>query len=686
MAAAISAYIDTFVEEASDLMESIESTALDLEARPGDAELINALFRAFHTLKGSAGVVGLTTVSQFTHHVENAVDMVRAGKAPLTPAFVSVLLASKDHIAALLREATGGAAADTKTGPALITTLAEHTAAGQTAAGPMAANGAAPAHVPAADGKVDASEIVDYLVSFAPSLPLDALGVAPADIIDGLSALGSCVVITPPDAPPGEDGAPATWEFMLSTSATVHAIKDVFVFIEGSGKLEIDQGLTQFGFDEASDASAAGAPTEAASEVTAGGDPKGPGAAASQKAAPTKAASADTNVRVSSERLDRLVKLIGELVTTQSRLQAAHAREGGAELAGPVEAMERLVADLRDQVLALRMVPIGTTFKRFQRLVRDISTELKKDVDFVTAGDETELDKTVTDQLGDALVHVLRNSMDHGLELPDVREAAGKPRRGSLRLSAAQEGSHVLITVEDDGRGVDAAAVRRKAEAQGLIHAGDVLSESDTIALIMRPGFSTATAVTQLSGRGVGMDVVKRTIEGLRGTISMSSKTGKGTAIVFTLPLTLAIIEGLLVDIGGDQFVLPLSSVLENLELTAKDQRAMGGRHVVPIRGMLVPYIRLRDSYGISGESPAIERVVVVTYEGQRIGLVVDKVIGGHQTVIQPLGRLYRDVGVFSGSTILGDGRVAMILDIAGTVRHGAGDAPSQRRAEAATA
>jgi len=318
------------------------------------------------------------------------------------------------------------------------------------------------------------------------------------------------------------------------------------------------------------------------------------------------------------------------------------------------------------------MVPIGTMFSRFHRLIRDLSSELDKEVDLVTAGDETELDKTVIDQLGDAVVHVLRNSMDHGIEAPDARVAAGKPRKGTLRLTAMQEGTNVVLTIADDGRGVDLAAVRRKAEAQGLVAPGDVLSEQDTIALITRPGFSTAASVTQLSGRGVGMDVVKRTVESLRGSLAITSRAGLGTEIRLTLPLTLAIIDGLLVEIDRDRFILPMAAVTENLELTAADRQANNGRNAVAVRGELVPYIRLRELFDIATGDPDLEKVVIVSIEGHRVGLVVDRVIGSHQTVIQPLGRFYHGVDFFSGTTIMGDGRVAMILDLAGTLRVGA--------------
>jgi two-component system, chemotaxis family, sensor kinase CheA len=313
-------------------------------------------------------------------------------------------------------------------------------------------------------------------------------------------------------------------------------------------------------------------------------------------------------------------------------------------------------------------MPIGPTFARFKRLVRDLSAQLGKNIELVTDGEDTELDKTVLDQLADPLVHLIRNSLDHGIELPGERLAKGKPARGTLYLGAAHENGAVAITIRDDGRGLNRAVIRQKAEERGLIEPGSHLSEQETYELIMRPGFSTAQAVTELSGRGVGMDVVKKTVEGLRGSLSISSAPEKGTTMRLTLPLTLAIIDGLMVRVEGEHFIVPMAAVTENVELFGRTSRPTT-QSAVAVRGELVPYLLLRDLFGTAGAAPALERVVIVTIEGQRVGLVVDSVVGSHQTVIQPLGPFYRDVELFSGTTIMGDGRVVMILDLVGTLR-----------------
>ena len=623
-------YLDTFRCEAEELLEQIEARLLALEGRP-DAG-VDDLFRAFHTLKGSSGVAGIPSIALFTHHVETALDRVRNGSTSLTQDLVTILLAAKDHVAALLAAATGGPSCDPARGAALVARLQE-----------IIAN--APA---AAPRRMEQVVAVDYLITFTPTAPLEA---AAADILDELRALGACQVLASADAAPQGDAALAAWRLLLTTTRGEDAIRDAFIFVAGAGDLTIDRGFSQFTDESPAAPSPAAAPPSVA----------GAGAAA----APV---SSESTVRVPRARLDHLVKLVGELVIAQARLQQASAT-AAPQLAEPVEAMQGLLADLRDSVLGLRMVPIGTTFTRFQRLVRDLSNELGRNVELVTAGDDTELDKSVIDQLADPLVHLLRNSMDHGMEPPAERRAAGKPERGTIRLTATQDGTHVILAISDDGRGIDCAAVRRIAEQRGLVAPGQVLSEQDTLALITRPGFSTAKALTQLSGRGVGMDVVKQTVERLRGSLSITSQLGAGTTIRLRLPLTLAIIDGLLVEIGGERFIVPMGAITENLELGRAERQANNGRNVVPVRGELVPYVRLREVFAMGDGEASHENVVVVVMDDQRVGLVVDKVIGSHQTVIQPLGRFYCRLPLFSGTTILADGRVAMILDIAGTVR-----------------
>jgi two-component system chemotaxis sensor kinase CheA len=372
---------------------------------------------------------------------------------------------------------------------------------------------------------------------------------------------------------------------------------------------------------------------------------------------------------VPANRLDRLVNLVGELVMNQSRLTQAVSQSACPEFANPVQELERLVAELRDNVLGIRMLPIDTLFGRFRRLVHDLSAELGKEVDLVTEGAETELDKSILDQLGEPLVHCLRNCLDHAVEPPAERREKGKPPRATIRLSAVHTGSDVVVSVQDDGRGIDRAAVRAKAIERQLVAPDANLSDKDIFNLILMPGFSTARQITSVSGRGVGMDAVKRQVETLRGMLSLASEEGRGTRVSITLPLTLAIIEGLLVQIGSDQFIVPMAAVTENVELLSAQKARNNGRNVIAVRGELIPYIDLRKAFRVPGDAPAIEKVVIVRHEDNRVGLVVDRVLGTHQTVIQSLGKFFKDINVVSGATIMGNGRVALIVDTAAVVR-----------------
>jgi two-component system chemotaxis sensor kinase CheA len=373
---------------------------------------------------------------------------------------------------------------------------------------------------------------------------------------------------------------------------------------------------------------------------------------------------AASSIRVPAERLDQLVNLVGELVTVQAHLSQTAAIHNNADFAAIAEEVERLTEELRDTALNIRMLPIGTTFTKFKRLVRDLSQELGKEIEMETEGAETELDKTVIERLNDPLVHLIRNSIDHGIEMPDVRRAAGKPSQGTVHLGAVHSGDSVLITIRDDGAGLDRERIREKAIERGLISANAELTDKEIYNMIFAPGFSTAAKVTSVSGRGVGMDVVKKGIESLRGSIDITSTRGVGSTITLRIPLTLAIIESLLVRIDNNYFVLPLSHVEECVELTREDIRNAHGRNLANVRGNIIPYIPLREQFEISSNRPEIEQIVITSINGSKVGFVVDSVIGEHQTVIKTLGRMYRDVKGVSGATILGDGTVALILDM----------------------
>ena len=660
--------VNTFLLEAGDLLAQIEEIVLDMDAGSPDPEDINRLFRAFHTIKGSGAMFGFDDVAAFTHHVETALDHVREGSLKLSPELLQLVLAAKDQIKTLLDVAQGEAALEPGSSEKLIAAINALSGHGAPAA-------PASAHAPKPAADVSAKQT--FRIRFRPDPAIMVSGTNPVSLLNELRDLGDCTVVAKTDSVPAlEDLQPDqihfSWEITLTTERGANAIKDVFIFVEDGSELSIEPVAAL-----QPPAPRQVMPEPATPVAPVAVVPINPSAAAAgdttlftRNPAQKKAASAkDSTVRVPSEKLDRLVNLVGELVMNQSRLSQIATRFSAPELDVPVEEIERLVSELRENVLGIRMMPIGTTFSRFKRLVHDLSAELGKEISLVTEGAETELDKTVLDQLGDPLVHLIRNSLDHGIEPADVREQRGKPRQGTIRLAAVHTGSNVVVTIQDDGKGLDTAAIRAKAVEKKLIAPDANLSEKEIFNLIFLPGFSTAKAITSVSGRGVGMDVVKRQIDALRGSVSIASEVGQGTTISLTLPLTLAIIEGLLVEIGHDQFIVPMSVVTENVELRRADRSRNNGRNLVAVRGEQVPYIHLRELFGQEEGEPEIEKIVIVRHEDQRVGLVVDRVLGSHQTVIQSLGRFYRDVEVLSGATIMGDGRVALILDLAGLVR-----------------
>ena len=397
---------------------------------------------------------------------------------------------------------------------------------------------------------------------------------------------------------------------------------------------------------------------------------------AEQKPAPAPARSVkgrveSSSIRVDAYKLDDMVALVGELVIAQARLAQIVGQLHEPALQGVVEELELLSNSLRDRTLSMRMLPIGTTFDRFRRLVRDLSQELGKEIRLDTQGAETELDKTVIEQLGDPLVHLLRNAIDHGIEQPEERVAKGKNRAGNILLAAEHSGGHVLISIKDDGKGLDRQRIAAKGLERGLITDAANLSDKEIFGLVFHPGFSTAEKVTNVSGRGVGMDVVKKNIDQLRGTVEINSETGAGTTVVVKLPLTLAIIEGLQVRVGEEYFVIPLASVQECVELTHESlsHDMDNPKKIINLRNEIVPYISLREWFEVPGERPSIEQIIIAADGAARTGIVVDEVVGQQQTVIKSLGKVFEEVQEISGATIKGDGTMALILDIPSLIR-----------------
>nr|CRH07021.1 Chemotaxis protein cheA [Candidatus Magnetococcus massalia] len=693
----MSVEIDTsaFTEEAYELLSELEDSLLELEESPTDQDLINRVFRAMHTIKGSGAMFGFDEVAAFTHEVETVFDKARDGAIPVTKSLIDLTLEARDQIRSILDAACGGDPSDEENAQKIIVQL-RALVPGEGGEAETAANDD---DVETSALTADESDIAHtYRVRFAPDQQIFATGTNPMLLLDELAELGESRIIgitenLPPINEMDAESCYTQWEVFLTTDKGEEAINDVFIFVDDSCEINVRRIDKEEDVDESAEVKRLGdllveRGDVKKEELEALTDPIGDrlvkaglvtkeriNAALTEqqvvkeKQQTRKVTEQAASVRVPSEKLDQLVDLVGELVTVQARLnQTAHAEENH-ELQLIAEEVERLTSELRDNTMSVRMLAIGTTFNKFKRLVRDLSKELGKSIELTTAGADTELDKTVIDQLNDPLVHIIRNSIDHGVEGPEQREALNKPVAGTIHLSAEHSGANVLIRVADDGKGLDANVLRNKAIEKGQIPPDTEMSDKEAYQLIFGAGFSTAEKVTNVSGRGVGMDVVRRSIDALRGSIDVDSKLGEGTTITLRLPLTLAIIEGLLVQIENEFFVLPLAVVEECVELTRKDIADTHDRQVINVRGHIVPYIRLRERFEIQGTPPDVEQIVISEVDGQRIGFVVDHVIGQHQTVIKSLGKGISHPDEFSGATILGDGTVALILDLSKLVR-----------------
>ncbi len=688
---------EIYRDEAYEILAELESSLLTLETAPDDAETVDRVFRAMHTIKGSGAMFGFDDIASFTHEVETVFDMVRRGELAVTGELIDLTLKARDRIKAML-DGDADSDSDRANAAAIIASLRALVPGGslKAPAGALAASptGKDPSRDQAAD---DAART--YRIRFRPPKDVFLRGVSPAALLNELRGMGECTVVAETDAIPllddlNPERCYTYWDLLLNTHRKTDAVKDVFIFVEDGSELSID--VVDYGVAaaeeyknlgdillERGDVSPEGLRKVLAHQKRLGEMLVEAGLVSENKVRTAlleqqhvkerrekrQAAETTGSLRVASEKLDLLVNLVGELVTVQARFSQMAERRSDAEMLAFAEEVERLTWELRDNAMSIRMLPIGTTFSRFKRLVRDLSAELGKDIELTAEGAETEIDKTVIDKLFDPLVHLIRNSIDHGIEMPEVREARGKPRRGTVHLSAEHAGANVLIRVRDDGAGLDREAIGARAAAAGLVAPGADLTDKEIAGLIVLPGFSTAQTVTNVSGRGVGMDVVRRGIEALRGSLEIDSRVGEGTTVTVRLPLTLAIIDGLLMSIGKGFFVLPLSSVEECVELSRADSERSNGRNIVDLRGHAVPYVRLRERFAVGGEPPDIEQIVIADVEGARFGFVVDRVVGELQTVIKSLGRVYRGVDGVSGSTILGDGTVALILDAPRIVR-----------------
>jgi len=713
--------LQTFFVESRELLDDMESALLTL-SQESDAETVNAIFRAAHTIKGSAGLFGLDPVVAFTHVVESVLDEVREGRVPVDDELIALLLSCGDHIRALVDAVEADPhkldAALAQRGEPLLVQLRQRLA--PTAAAAPAAPGHA---LVAADEDAAFERIANTsgdadLWHISVRFGRDVLrnGMDPLSFIRYLGTLGKITgIVTLPDAIPAAaemdpESCYLGFEIAFKSQANKATIEGVFDFVLDDCVLRIvppnsrideyiaiinslpeeasrlGEMLVRCGVVTAHElqsalqvqAGAQASPEQAAPligavlvEQASVAAPVVAAALEKQKRVKDVKAQENQSVRVDADKLDRLINLVGELIiaTAGANLIARKARN--VELQEANSVLSSLVEEVRDSALQLRMVKIGATFSRFQRVVHDVSRELGKDIALVVSGEDTELDKTVVEKIGDPLMHLVRNAIDHGIDSPDVRAQRGKPPTGTVRLNAYHDSGSIVIEVGDDGGGLNREKILAKAIERGLAEPGKVLSDGEIYGLIFEPGFSTAEKVTNLSGRGVGMDVVKRNITALRGSVAIASIPEQGTTVTVRLPLTLAIINGFQIGIGKAVFVVPLDMVDECVEFSAE-----AGHDYIDLRGAVLPFIRLRELFDIAGPVSPRPNIVVVKHAGQRFGLAVDTLLGEAQTVIKPLSKMFGQVQGISGSSILGNGEVALILDVpalmqrAGTSTH----------------
>lgn len=683
MGTSIDQISSVFFDEANELLDDLESQLLTLEENPQDQDVIGAIFRAMHTIKGSSGMFGFEAIQKFTHEIENAFDLVRSGVLPVTDDLIAITLASRDHIRSMLgAEITEEIKAESEKILSQVheyinknsSSSAETTSTNNNSANnnSSASSGETSSAVSKQDSTNDSSKTT-WKIAFRPCRSIMMNGTRPELLVKELTEMGEATVTAYTNEIPAlseitPENCYLSWDIILKTEKTKDDIEGVFIFLDTESKVSIEKIETsesskgnEKSKSEIKDSS--GEKNAEAKQPAIQNPQQKNSESKNDSQTQNNANSSNQTIRVNSEKLDLLIDLVGEMVTFNARLAQIAQENPNSQLTAISELSERLVFSLRDTAMDMRMLPIGTIFTRFRRLVHDLARQLNKDIELVTEGAETELDKTVIEKLNDPLIHLIRNSADHGVESPEERIAAGKDKQGIVKLTARQAGGFVLITVEDNGAGLNREAIYAKALEKGLVSPEENVSDQEIYEMIFRPGFSTNKVVTNVSGRGVGMDVVRKDIGTLGGTVSIETEQGKGTKFILKIPLTLAIIDGMLVEISGKLFIIPLTNIEECVELEAENETEKLCTHITS-RGDYLPCINMAKYFEMPQNTQIQRQVVVVNDNDSKIGIIVDSVIGNHQTVIKPLGDLFKNVAGISGATILGDGTVALIMDI----------------------
>lgn len=659
-----------FIEEATEHIQDLEQALLELENSPTNKPLIERVFRAMHSLKGSGAMFGFEKISEFTHHLETVYDLVRNDEMSINSELLNLTLKSVDHLSSLLNEENESPETLMENHKTLIKTIEDFISGNRESSALQFSS---------KQNKDQSKELQTYFIIFQPFEDIMKNGTNPLFLIDELHTLGKCMTLPLLSKIPlpeefDRDKCYVSWQIILATDVDINAITDVFIFVEDECVLDVQKisennlldneeflqkileaelNKRELTITEIKDFVAALKQPEVKQQVKTNGEEKSSVIVKEQTI---------SSIRVSSDKLDQLMNLVSELVTTQARLSLYAEQDGKTELLNIAENVQKLSRQLRDNAFSIVLIPIENMLTRFQRLVRDLSKELKKEVIFEAEGTDTELDKTIIENLTDPLMHILRNSLDHGIELPDMRIKSGKPRQGKILLKAFYSGANVIIQVFDDGAGIDPSFIRTKAINKGLISAEAQLSKREILDLIFIPGFSTAARVTDVSGRGVGMDVVKRKIADIRGEVEVESEVGIGTTMTIKLPLTLSIIDGLLVKIDEIHYVIPLS-VIDKIYAVEHTKVMKAFNNAIVLDGEQIPFFYLRREFSVPENQAKHEEIIVVRYEDKRVGIVVDNVVGEYQAVLKPLGKHYKRQEIISGATILGDGTIALVLD-----------------------
>ena len=684
-------YMEMFLDESHEHLQSLNEGLLSLEENAEDVSVVNEIFRNAHTLKGMSATMGYNKIAELTHEMEDVLDLIRKEQLKLDEDIIDTLFKCLDSLEQMINSVADGESEDVVDVTDLVATLSA-ISKGESTPAPAAAKAEAPAAAapatasaaPASKSTLDLNDVDRDILRQAKEGGLLGIHVQITlaqtcllksarsyMVMNALDELGDVIKSVPSAEDLEQEKFDHTFDILVVTGADMKTVEDTVGTISEIDKVALelvdpDQATAPQAAAPAAEKAAPAAPKAApAAAVSA---PKPAAKSAPAKAAPPKKNHQSQSVRVDIDKLDTLMNLMGELVINKVRLEQIGQTHRLAELTETLEQMDRVTTDLQNIVMKVRMVPVSAVFNRFPRMVRDISKELNKEINLTIEGEETELDRTVIDEIGDPIMHLLRNSLDHGVEHPDDREAKGKPRTGEVGLIARHEGNNVVIMVTDDGAGINADIIRKKAVEKGMISQEDAdkLDDADAVRLVFLPGFSTAEKITDISGRGVGMDVVRSKIESLSGHVDVETKIDEGSIFKIKLPLTLAIIQAMLVKVQQEMYAIPLGSIDSTINIQPTDIKTVRNKEVIVLRGEIIPIIRMEETLQVPHVKDSDEIFVVVVHAGEaKAGIVVDNLIGQQEIVIKTLGNLFAGLKMFSGATVLGDGRVALILDVA---------------------